>query len=51
MFRVGSPERRVRYPPYPKHPADSRPGEPRCPMIPVEKFRAKYDAQQAAGKK
>ena len=30
--------------------AYSRPGEPDCPMMPVEKFWAEYDAKKAAGK-
>jgi len=50
MFRVGYPERRVTYPPYPKRPAYSRPGDPPCPMMPVEKFWAEYDAKKPAGK-
>ena len=50
MRRVGYPERRVTYPPYPKHPAYSRPGDPPSPMMPVEKFWAEYDAKEPAGK-
>ena len=60
MFRVGYPERRVRYPPYPRESAtlqstlqdfkaDAHPGEARTGPRPAAEFWKAHDAHKAAG--
>ena len=58
MFRVGYPERRVRYPPYPREnatlqviDADAYPGEAHTGPRPAAEFWKAYDAHAAAQKK
>ena len=58
MFRVGYPERRVRYPPYPRESAtlqsidaDAYPGEAHTGPRPAAEFWKAHDAHAAAQKK